>query len=387
VLNRQDTYSTVCTPKQGDRETPAFQFSVLTCAARRQIATKIIYPDGKETPYSNVKYFFYKYCEVDCLDDFAKLVLTWLANEPKRFIIRGQLKPGLDSAIKHRRLLYPKDNDPATIECPPRRWIPLDLDGVRVPGGLGSPDKVAEAGYHVRDNLLPSYFRGVRCIASATASTGRKGLCTARLRLFFALNEAVDNEILRYWITCLSEKYIAIDPSVMLAMQPIYTARPWFHGMADPVPVWSRVRLLDGYEDVVVPELPRGFKAKKHKSQSTVHVCSDMPDWMVDLAEVDAGFGIAPVSPATEISNKAWSAIRQIIEMLDGCPKNGKGRHESLNRAAYWLAKLYAEGELPEGEARDAFFTAAEGINNSDGKYDAALLQRHIDDAFSDIGR
>jgi hypothetical protein len=155
--------------------------------------------------------------------------------------------------------------------------------------------------------------------------------------------------------------------------------------MADPVPEWSRVRELDGYEDELVPELPRGSKAKK--SKQTMHVCSDMPDWMVDLAEADAGFGIGPVIPATEISTKAWEAIRQIFDLLDGSPKNGKGRHESLNRAAWRLAKLYAEGELPEDKARDAFFKAAEGINNGDGKYDAELLHRHIDDAFADICR
>ena len=91
--------------------------------------------------------------------------------------------------------------------------------------------------------------------------------------------------------------------------------------------------------------------------------------------------------PATEISAKAWNAIRQIIRSAGWLTQVGKGRHELLNRAAWWLAKLYAEGELPEGEAREAFFKAAEGINNSDGKYDAELLQRHIDDAFADIGR
>jgi hypothetical protein len=182
------------------------------------------------------------------------------------FIIRGQLRPGLSG--KQRRLIYPKDDDPATIECPPRRWVPIDLDGVRVPAGLGAPDKLAEAGYHIRDNLLPSYFRGVRCVAAATASTGRKGPCIARLRLFFVLNEAAENEVLRLWITGLSEKFIAIDPSVMLSHQPIYTARPIFYDCADPVPVWSRVRLLEGYEDVVVPDLPRRTRAKKYVSDA-----------------------------------------------------------------------------------------------------------------------
>ena len=244
----------------------AFQFSVLTCARRSQFATKIIHADGKETPYSLVKYFHFKYCEIDSLDDFAKVALTWLADQSDKFIIRGQLKPGLSGP--QRRLIHPKDGNPATLECPPRRWIPLDIDGALVPAGLGAPDKLAEAGYHIRDNVLPSYFRGVRCIASATASTGRKGPTIGRLRLFFELAEAADNKSLCVWITALSEKYTFIDPKVMEAQQPIYTARPWFRGCEDPVPQWGRIRVLDGYEDQLEFEMPRGWRPKKHNGGS-----------------------------------------------------------------------------------------------------------------------
>jgi hypothetical protein len=232
--NRQNVYSILGPRTQVAAEIPAFQFSVLTCA-RRLLATKTIFADGKEDPFGRAKHFQFKYCEVGSLDDFAKLVLTWLADEPRRFIIRGQLKPGLSGW--QRRLLLPKDGDPATIECPPRRWIVLDIDGARVPVGLGAPDKLAEAGYHIRDNLLPAPFRGVRCIASATASTGRKGLCTARMRLFFELTEAAENEALQYWVEGLSKHFPAIDPSVLRPQQPIYTARPIFYRCADPVPV------------------------------------------------------------------------------------------------------------------------------------------------------
>jgi hypothetical protein len=72
---------------------------------------------------------------------------------------------------------------------------------------------------------------------------------------------------------------------------------------------------------------------------------------------------------------------------LDGSPKGGVGRHAALNTAAWWLARLWAEGEIPEDKAREAYWEATKGINNSDGKYDTGLLARHIDDAFSDVGR
>jgi hypothetical protein len=384
-INRHEQYTANNAQKQAGQITPAFQFSVLICKPSL-LATKIIYPIGEPRPYDNAKQFLFEYKKIDCLEDFAKLALPWLAKERRRFIIRGQLKPGLTGWQRRLSKTDLKTGDPATIECPPRRWIVLDIDGARVPAGLGAPDKLAEAAYDIRDRMLPSYFRGVRCVASATSSTGRKGLCTAHMRLFFVLNEAVDNEILRLWITGLSEKYLAIDPKVMEPQQPIYTARPIFQPpLSDPVPVWGRVRLLDGHEDELVPGLPR-VKAKKY-TLNTSRICDDIPDWMVDIAEADAGCGVAPIPPATEISARAWNAIRRIFDLLDGSPKNGIGRHESLNRAAWWLARLYSEGELPEDKARDAFFKAAEGIHNGDGKYDADLLARHIDDAFADIGR
>jgi hypothetical protein len=364
---------------------PAFQFSVLTSIYGN--ATKVIYADGKEVGYSKPKHFYYKYCEIHCLEDFAKCALPWLFTESKRFVIRGQLKPELDTKKPHRRLLRDKDGDPATIECPPRRWIVLDIDRARVPGGLGAPNKMAEAGYHIRDQILPAQFRGVRCVASASAGTGRKGLSTAHMRMFFVLKEAVDNESLNLWITGLSEKYTFIDPSVMRAMQPIYTARPLFIGCDDPMPDWGRVRLLDGYEDELVPELPRGMKKK-----IVATVDNGLPDirppsqgisqeyW--DLTEQYAERGVVPVE---EISDRAWSAIKEVFNLFDGAPKNGRGRHETLNAGAWRLARLVAECELPEDKARVAYLKAAEGINNGDGKYDAALIQRHLDDAFSDV--
>jgi hypothetical protein len=39
-----------------------------------------------------------------------------------------------------------------------------------------------------------------------------------------------------------------------------------------------------------------------------------------------------------------------------------------LNKTAWELAKLSAEGECPEALARKAFIEAAAGINNGDGR-------------------
>jgi hypothetical protein len=364
---------------------PAFQFSVLTSVYGN--ATKIIYADGKEVGYSKPKYFYYKYCETDCLEDFAKCVLPWLFTESKRFIIRGQLKSSLDAKKPQRRLLkdHPKENASATIECPPRRWIVLDIDRAHVPGGLGAPNKMAEAAYHIRDQILPAQFRGVRCVASASAGTGRKGLSTAHMRMFFVLKEAVENDVLQFWLDGLSERHTFIDPAVMRAQQPIYTARPIFYGCDNPVPDWGRVKLLDGYEDELGFEPPRRQVKKVQASLSMPGdlrpPSTDLSQEYLDLTEQYAGRGVVPVE---EISDRAWAAIKQVFDLFDGAPKNGKGRHETLNAGAWRLARLVAESELPEATAREAYWEASKGINNEDGKYDAALIQRHLDDAFAD---
>src|SRR6516225_2434859 len=104
-VNRHDIYTTTKPAKQQLIEIPAFQFSVLTCQ-KPLLATKTICANGKEIPYGKPKFFYFKYCEIDSLEDFEKLVLTWLTTEPQRFIIRGQLLPGLDPGLRHyRRIL------------------------------------------------------------------------------------------------------------------------------------------------------------------------------------------------------------------------------------------------------------------------------------------
>jgi hypothetical protein len=221
----------------------------------------------------------------------------------------------------------------------------LDIDGARVPAGLGAPDKLAEAGYHIRDHLLPSYFRGVRCIASATASTGRKGLCTARMRLFFELTEAADNDALSAWLEDLNKRIPAIDPSVLRPQQPIYTARPIFYRCDDPVPRWGRIRVLDGYEDTLTVELPRIRKPKKPtpQSYSLTKIVGEYSLALLEATEGEVGLGVHPI----ETTAKTWAAIRHVFEMLNGCPKpGGGGRHATLTKSAWQLVRLVAEGEL-----------------------------------------
>ena len=229
----------------------------------------------------------------------------------------------------------------------------------------------------------------MRCVAASTASTGRKGPNIVHLRLYFVLSRPADNDALYSWACNLSDSRqdLELDPSVIRPYQPIYTARPIFRGMTDPVPVWGRVRLLDGFTDEVELEglARKNSTAKKRepKAFGTKHVCSDAPEWVLDPR--DAGLGIHTF----DTSDKAWKAIKRIFEKLDGCgiaPKIGNlGRFETIRKSAWELAHLVADGELPEELAREAFLKAAEGIHNGDGKYDD--LEDRWDSAIADVGR
>src|SRR6516164_5755722 len=110
-IDHQPLYSTPAQRLQGGTQTtdnPCFQFSVLTCL-RGVLATKTIFANGKEIGYDRAKNFYFRYRELEYLEDFAK-ALEWLSNEPRRFIIRGQLLPELDANLVHyRRILSHRD--------------------------------------------------------------------------------------------------------------------------------------------------------------------------------------------------------------------------------------------------------------------------------------
>ena len=89
-------------------------------------------------------------------------------------------------------------------------------------------------------------------IAIPSASTGLQGDAVARLKLFVVLDRAWPLETLKDWVmgarVCDA---LPLDPAVVQAGQPVYTARPVFIGMDDPVPASCRVVILPGSADTV----------------------------------------------------------------------------------------------------------------------------------------
>ena len=396
-LNRHTKYSTTFVETQVPTDNSAFQFSVLQCKGAL-LATKVIFRDKPAIDYSTAARFRYTYYE----QSFGKFVdtLVWLSGEPQKFMIRGQLKPEFNTGEWHRRLIKPKpsrDNPaeiyPATIETSvDRRWCVFDLDDIEVPHGLGAGDKLIEAGYYIRDQKFPMAFRQCQCIISATARTGisEKGLSFVRARLWFQLSSSADNDLLELAICKMSYEYpdLKIDQRVMTVFQPIYTARPKFVDMEDPVPVKQRVAILEGIAKLIPTSWFLGTKSepniKERRRKRKRDVEQKIIDWgpmdpeLEKITATDAALGLG-VSPI-ETTRLGWREARHALKKLDHCPV-GK-RFDALREVAWKLASLYFEGEMSEEMAREIYARGAKRIVQHG--VDHVKVQSHIDDAFID---
>ena len=165
----------------------------------------------------------------------------------------------------------------ATLAAPPRWWLPIDLDDVVVPKGLGSAERLTEAALFVRDHLLPDEFYGARMIVVPSASTGRKGDCTARLRLFALLASPHSLRAMKNWAKGAAATLgLPIDSAPIQAGQPIYTGRPIFEGVEDPVPRALYAQVLDGDHDtvaLVVDQFALKLAASEAKIDRVIRGC------------------------------------------------------------------------------------------------------------------
>jgi hypothetical protein len=254
-----------------DSNLPAFDFTVCRVAPQVELigggfATNVL-PHANKTigkwptdnrPYDDVFWWYFSPKIVPSLEAMGS-ALEWLAEQSRMMIVRGQVKPGIDPNTRARRRYADPDESTNSFLPVARCWMAMDFDGLLVPAGLGAGDKVAEAGAFARA-LLPREFHDVRMIVSVTSSTGLAknlgvgpdGEDLARLRLFCLLDQPIADEDLRDWTKGFAyESRIALDYVVTGTVQPVYTARPFFVGLDDPVPKDRRVAILDGRSERV----------------------------------------------------------------------------------------------------------------------------------------
>ena len=233
----------------------ALGLTIAVCP-KGQFATKRFFLDCDDSErvleYDFVKRWQFHPREFADLGHLARL-LTALMTNPRACILRGA--PTInDPAVWQLRQWA---SDKPTLRAVARQWVALDIDGVSVPAPLGKAANLAEAAEHVRDRLLPPEFRCVRCVVTATASTGRKGDAVLRCRLWFLLDRAIsDAELFRWAQAFRACTDFPLDPAVLQTGQPNYVARPLFGSpLVEPVPEHCRVVVVNGCCDQVALNL------------------------------------------------------------------------------------------------------------------------------------
>jgi hypothetical protein len=214
----------------------------LARCARALVLTKTWRRDGSCESYDLAKRFDLGEVVARDLGELHHL-LTRLLDKPRVCVLRGAIAdPARVRGV--RRLVHPdrETGEAPTLRDVPRAWLALDMDNVPLPAQVDVRDLAACGDAALR--LLPKAFHGVAHIVAATASHGVKQ--GARLRLWFLLHRPTTGAELRRWL-----RDAAVDHAVFGAAQAIFTARPRFTGLADPVP--NRLLLRHGAEAVLVP--------------------------------------------------------------------------------------------------------------------------------------
>jgi hypothetical protein len=235
-------------------------------AATGRIATKRFSAsrDGRvrKSGYGNERFFIFEPVEVGSIVELAVL-LQRLQRDPRAFIVRGTPLPDADRRCS-RRLLHhdPKTGDPPTIEAADRCWVMIDLDGVMCPVGLDPriPEDVDELIDYLT-GLLPAEFHDASCFWQWSASQsvpdrlGTDPPDRLRAHLFFWIDRALPDAVLRRWATALKRDGLPVDPAVFAPVQPHYTAAPVFDGLPDTLSRRSgfRKRLVDAVP-LVLPQ-------------------------------------------------------------------------------------------------------------------------------------
>lgn len=208
---------------------------VLKTVSDAVILTKRVSPAGVE-PYGLAKYFFVDVLEPDSLQDVFQ-VLQVLENDPRSAVVRGELLPDVSTDEPIRRLLRPKDGEPATLQDCARPWVMIDVDHNVVHDQQADPEGAAR----LVVESLPEHFQGADCIWQCSSSAGLNK--EVKVHLWFWLPRPMTSAEVRQWVSKLG-LIDQVDMSVFSPIQLHYTAAPIFEGVEDPMS--SRLGFLEG---------------------------------------------------------------------------------------------------------------------------------------------
>jgi hypothetical protein len=316
---------------------PRDPLALTVLTTRGPLATKRIErtPEGVVTHgYDRARWFDTVTVEVDGIEGLLALLVR-LDLEQGRLVIRAALLSGIDPR-RCRRLLHPDQatGDPACFADVPRAWAAFDFDSVEAPACTDPRDGV-EAGLFLRD-LLHDPFRDAACIVQATSGcTIKPGL---RYRLWFILDRPLYGHEVAAWTASPH-----LDPATLRPVEPIYTARPVFVGMADPLP--RRLWHLSGLTEAV--EVPEALPRPERQVKLGTGEASDARSFADRLAAMGDGEGRqrfrgpiigAIIAYARQHGAEALLATAEGVKVrirsaITAAPK-GKGRGPDLERYA-----------------------------------------------------
>ena len=282
------------------------------------------------------------------------------------FLIRGHSLNGEQIQKTFRRIHTRKLEDgtveEATFESAAHHWVPLDIDSLPCPDGMDPINDPGAAVEHIVTHLPPE-FHGVTCFWQHTSSAGMKpGI---RMRLYFWADRLLSDEDLKTWLGATDDagqRLYPVDLSIFSPVQPIYTAKPTFDGVTDPVP--QRCGLWEGDRDeITAPVIVKAPQATAHR-----HSNSNTPT---------SGSGTAASGTARPAYNPAGGGGYDGHRGRIGDHEAGGGFHGPIKAAvAAWLARNCAA--VDPAWLRADLEAAIRVADRS--KHDAAYIEVRIGD-------
>ena len=304
-----------------------FSYTVLKTEVGYSLAKRIIRQSGGELtiiPYDRPTFFTMIQRQMPSLAAWRD-ELAELATKPRCCIVMGAPIIGINLNRRQRRRWAVKRDRPVTMCAVGRNWLPLDIDTASVPAGLGQGERVIEAARYIRDQVLPQEFHNITCLATPTARSGLLGAEIANLRLFFALRSLIPLERLRDWTLGAQTCGLPIDPAVVQTAQPIYTSRPRFAYMSDPVPASLHAVLLSGSAgDVVHLDLDRyasqtaDIRVRVRSAEQRARAGSIETGWKEFLKQTVGGPGsfFLPLSRGLGLAARSPASREEIIAFV-----------------------------------------------------------------------
>jgi hypothetical protein len=181
--------------------------------------------------------------------DDLRAMLAALEPDDTALVIRGALKPELLHLHgRCRRCCHDQtDGHPAAFDAAARYWAALDFDSVPCPSGVDPTDPIMAGG--ACRLLLPKWAQWAGYVSQLTSGAGRKpGL---RCRLWAWCDRPVSDA---EWKRLLRD--VPVDTALFNAVQPHYTAAPFFGELVEDRCTEGRLAVLPGLPEMVVPPAP-----------------------------------------------------------------------------------------------------------------------------------